>query len=165
MIKLGKRGAEVRRFIILCLLFIVSGCTRELEPSAYGDVIKETDPLVTLEIEIDTRTVPDEIPYLIKNQSDHSLTEGREFAIEKYDDKQEKWFQIPFREGSAHQLDAWIIEPDSQSRESVNIDVLDQSLTDGVYRLIKVLSSDGNGIVVYGKFTVENDKISKGAEQ
>ncbi|MFP7494668.1 immunoglobulin-like domain-containing protein [Terribacillus saccharophilus] len=149
----------MRSVIPFCLLFFLVGCGTELEPSEYGNDIKKTDSAVTIEVQTDTRTVPNEIPYIIKNQSDHPLTEGRAFVIEKYDDKQKKWLQIPFKKNSAHQLDAWIIDPGSESGGIVNTDQLNRNLTDGDYRLVKDLSSDGDRIVVYDEFTVENDII------
>ncbi|MFP7168925.1 immunoglobulin-like domain-containing protein [Terribacillus sp. 7520-G] len=146
----------MKRFILLFLLLVLFGCARELEPSRYGNGISGTNPSISLEIKDSTIAAPIEIPYVVMNESDLTLAEGRDFVIEKYDDAQQKWFQVPFKRDSAVQSDGWIIEPGTNSEGSIETDLLDHRFTEGDYRLIKELSSDGKGIVVYDEFTVGN---------
>ncbi|SNZ13974.1 hypothetical protein SAMN05421503_2182 [Terribacillus aidingensis] len=145
----------MRRPFSLCmvLLFILTGCGYEPESSPYGKELKKiSDNDVSLRIKENSLKTPGDLNFHIQNNGEETVAAGNEFAIEKYDEKREGWFQVPFKSGSAFTMEAMLIEPDSYGSFYVSFNDFDYRFSSGKYRIVKVFSSD---TVLYDEFTLD----------
>jgi hypothetical protein len=145
----------VKKIIFLFFLTLLAGCGTELEPSNYGDEITAAED-VLLEIEDDKSIKKKEgFIFHIQNNSDNTISVGREYRIEKYDKTKEEWLQIPLKDNIAFQMDGIIIDSGSEHSFFASLDTFDYNFPTGDYRIIKVLSSEGDGLFLYDEFEIE----------
>ncbi|PAE06985.1 hypothetical protein CHI12_13515 [Terribacillus saccharophilus] len=144
----------MKQIILLLLLIFLSGCGIELEPSKYTDEMTAAED-VLLEIEEDSLKTEDGFKFHIKNNSEYPIAIGREYALEKYDKKKEEWLQIPLKDNIAFQADGLIVDSGSESSFFASFDTYNYSFPKGDYRIIKVLSSEGDGILLYDDFKID----------
>lgn len=144
----------MKPIIFLCLIFFLAGCGTELESSEYADGITSAEDIL-LEVEEDSMTTKDGFIFRIKNNSDNRITIGREYEIEKYDKRKEEWLKIPLKDNVDFQIDGLIIDPGSESSFFASFDTYNYNFPKGDYRIIKVLSSEGDGLLLYDYFKLE----------
>lgn len=147
-------GSSVKKIMFLFLLIFLAGCGTELEPSKYADEMTAAEDIV-LDIEDDSIKQEDGFKFHIKNNSDHRITIGREYALEKYDKKKEEWLQIPLKDNIAFKADGLIVDSGSESSFFASFDNYNYNFPKGDYRIIKVLSSEGEGILLYDDFKID----------
>lgn len=145
----------MKQIILLLLLIFLSGCGGiELEPSKYTDEIMTADD-VLLEIEDDSLNSEDGFIFWIQNNSDTFIAIGREYVLEKYDEKREEWLQIPLKANIGFQEDGVFIDSGSEISFFASFDTFHYRFPKGDYRIIKVLSSEGDGILLYDDFKID----------
>ena len=144
-------GSWVKQIIFLFLLAFLAGCGTELEPSKYADEMTAAEDIL-LEIEDDSLNSEDGFIFRIQNNSDNSIAIGREYLLERYDKKKEEWLQIPLKENIAFQADGLILNSGSENSFSASFDIFNYNFPEGDYRIIKVLSSEGDELLLYDDF-------------
>ncbi|MFB1099732.1 immunoglobulin-like domain-containing protein [Terribacillus sp. JSM ZJ617] len=144
----------MKQIIFLLLLIFIAGCETELEPSKYADELTSAKD-VLLEIEADNIKTEDGFNFRIKNNSEFPIAIGRAYVLEKYDKKKEEWLQIPLKDNVGFHEDGIIIDPGSESSFFASFDAFNYSFPKGDYRIIKVLSSEGDGILLYDDFKID----------
>lgn len=144
----------MKQIILLILLIFLSGCGIELEPSKYTDEITTAED-VLLEIEDDSLNSEDGFIFRIQNNSDTFITIGRKYVLEKYDKKREEWLYIPLKDNIAFQADGLIVNSGSERSFFASFDTFNYNFPKGDYRIIKVLSSEGDGILLYDDFKID----------
>nr|WP_318540699.1 immunoglobulin-like domain-containing protein [Terribacillus saccharophilus] len=145
----------MKQIILLLLLIFLSGCGGiELEPSKYTDEITTAEDIL-LEIEDDSLNSEEGFIFRILNNSDTFITIGREYVLEKYDKKREEWLQIPLKDNIGSQADGMIIDSGSETSFFASFDTFNYNFPKGDYRIIKVLSSEGDGILLYDDFKID----------
>lgn len=145
----------MKQIILLLLLIFLSGCGGiDLEPSKYTDEITTAED-VLLEIEDDSLNSEDGFIFRIQNNSDTFIAIGREYVLEKYDEKREEWLQIPLKANIGFQEDGVFIDSGSEISFFASFNTFHYSFPNGDYRIIKVLSSEGDGILLYDDFKID----------
>ncbi|PAD20672.1 immunoglobulin-like domain-containing protein [Terribacillus saccharophilus] len=143
----------MKQIIFLLLLVFIAGCETELEPSKYADELKSAKD-VLIEIEDDSLKTEDGFKFHIKNNSEYPIAIGREYVLEKYDKKKEEWLQIPLKDNMGFQEDGIFIDSGTEISFFASFDIFNYNFPKGDYHIIKVLSSEGDGLLLYDDFKI-----------
>lgn len=141
-------SAMVMSFIILIATYLSSNYfnmekakiqdinTNDIVASTSEDSIKHSTNLITLKI---------------KNTSDIEYTYGKHFSLETYKDG--SWYTVPFKKDTAFNEIAISLSPHKTNTESINLSLFNK-LSNGKYRIVKSLYSQGEELTVDAEFDV-----------
>lgn len=139
--------------IIICLLIVACG-NKDLKDKT-EEVINN---IKELQVEMKTKegkyNLPiDKIIIDIKNNGNKDVVYGASYSIEEY--KDQRWEQIPFKDGVAFIEIAYVLQPGIGKEEIINLDNLEKKITKGKYRIIKEFYIDDKKENIKCEFTVE----------
>ena len=135
--------SQVKHIVLLALavllpIFIIVGCSpsSSLKLSELDDdSIMDWAHLTTeyRQYELDTLDATD-IRLRISNSSEDLFSFGEEFRIEKKEG--DEWFVVPFKPNTAFILRGRIVEPGSTTETVLDMQLLENTLTRGEYRVV-----------------------------
>jgi len=140
---------------LLSLAILLTGCT-PLLPSPHGDVPVSDTVTMSTQFPVYDKDI-DRIQVIIENGGDTNLNYGVEWAMEVLQGG--SWKQIPFAEGYAWIQPLISLMPGGTYSYYVNTDMLDYTMKDGQYRVVKEMSDQ----VYTAEFLIGESAVSLGS--
>ena len=150
----------VRRLIwpaalILLAVWILPRCTA-MVPSPHGEIASGSAVRMYTQFPVYDKSI-DRIQVILDNGGETNLEYGTEWAVEK---KQgDAWVQVPFIPNSAWTQPLLVLAPGGTDSYYVHTSMLDHTLRDGQYRVVKEVS----GTVYGAEFTIGASDVSEDA--
>lgn len=143
---------KILSFILAVTSILLTGCTA-LVPSPHGDIPASDTVKFVTQFPVYEKDI-ESIQVILENGGDTNLEYGTEWAVEK---KQgEEWVQIPFIPNAAWTQPLLTLMPGGTDSFYVSMDMLDYTLHNGEYRVVKEVS----GTVYAAEFSVGESDIS-----
>jgi len=142
---------RVRMWSFLLVLGILLSSCAALPPSEYGNI---PGGEVRMETQFPVyRKDAEQIQVILYNDSEEVISFGSEWAVEVLQD--ETWHRLPFRENTVWTSLLYGIQPGGSSAFSVHVSVLETSLKEGRYRVVKEIG----GTPVSAEFEVGESHV------
>lgn len=145
-----ERFVKIALFLVM-VLFLTAGCgsnneekqkklTNKSDHGTLSNKVHEQDIYAKLYLpQSEFPTSVKTIPFKVKNLGDTTVTLGMEYRVEKY--KKGYWYVIHFKPNVGFIKIARLLKPVEIYKGQVSTDLLDYSLTEGRYRIVKKVDS------------------------
>jgi len=141
--------------VVLLTGLVLTGCSA-MVPSPHGEIVNDGVIQMYTQFPVYDKDI-DRIQVILENGGETSLEYGTEWAVEKK--QEDTWVQIPFIPDVAWTQPLLMLSPGGTDSYYVHTAMLDHTLQDGQYRVVKEVSD----VIYAAEFSIGESAVSAGS--